>query len=112
MLLVLSVITWLVLAVQGTPKSLLQHHSSETSIRQLSAFFMVQLSHPYMNTKFQSKNNTLDKILIFHICYYYLAFYYLCELLLKSKSQLKADFLKARFIFQAYDRSCTTTWFP
>ena len=38
------------LAVQGTPKSLLQHHSSKASILQHSAFFMVQLSHPYMTT--------------------------------------------------------------
>ena len=42
---------WLdILAVQGTPKSLLQHHSSKASILGLSAFFMVQLSHPYMTT--------------------------------------------------------------
>ena len=39
-----------VLAVQGTLKSLLQHHSSKASILQLSAFLMVQLSHPYMTT--------------------------------------------------------------
>ena len=38
------------LAVQGTLNSLLQHHSSKTSILQHSAFFTVQLSHPYMNT--------------------------------------------------------------
>ena len=38
------------LAVQGTRKSLLQHHSSKASILQLSAFFTVQLSHPYMTT--------------------------------------------------------------
>ena len=38
------------LAVQGTPKSLLQHHSSKASILRLSAFFIVQLSHPYMTT--------------------------------------------------------------
>ena len=38
------------LAVQGTLRSLLQHHSSNTSILQHSAFFMVQLSHPYMTT--------------------------------------------------------------
>ena len=38
------------LAVQGTLKSLLQHHSSKTSILWLSAFFIVQLSHPYMTT--------------------------------------------------------------
>ena len=38
------------LTVQGTLKSLLQHHSSKASILQRSAFFMVQLSHPYMTT--------------------------------------------------------------
>ena len=38
------------LAVQGTLKSLLQHHSSKASIFRCSAFFMVQLSHPYMTT--------------------------------------------------------------
>ena len=42
---------WLdLLAVQGTLKSLLQYHSSKASILQCSAFFMVQLSHPYMTT--------------------------------------------------------------
>ena len=41
---------WLdLLAVQGTLKSLLQHHSSKPSILRRSAFFIVQLSHPYMN---------------------------------------------------------------
>ena len=44
-------IDWLdLLAVQGTLKSLPQHHSSKASILQCSAFFMVQLSHPYMTT--------------------------------------------------------------
>ena len=43
---------WLdLLAVQGTLKSLLQHHSSRVSIIQCSAFFIVQLSHPYMTTR-------------------------------------------------------------
>ena len=42
---------WLdLLAVQGTLKSLLQHHSSKASILQHSAFFIIQLSHPYMTT--------------------------------------------------------------
>ena len=42
---------WLdLLVVQGTLKSLLQHHSSKASILQCSAFFTVQLSHPYMTT--------------------------------------------------------------
>ena len=44
-------IDWLdLLAVQGTLNSLLQHHGSKASILQRSAFFMVQLSHPYMTT--------------------------------------------------------------
>ena len=49
---------WLdLLAVQVTLKSLLQHHSSKASILQCSAFFMVQLSHPYMTTE---KNHSFD----------------------------------------------------
>ena len=49
---------WLdLLAVQGTLKSLLQHHSSKTSVLWCSAFFMIQLSHPYMTT---GKNNNSD----------------------------------------------------
>ena len=45
------IMDWLdLLAVQGTLKSLLQHHSSKASVLQRSAFFMVQLSHPYMTT--------------------------------------------------------------
>ena len=49
---------WLdLLAVQGTLKSLLQHHSSKASILWCSAFFIVQLSHPYMTT---GKKNSLE----------------------------------------------------
>ena len=49
---------WLdLLAVQGTLKSLLQHHSSKASILWHSAFFMVQLSYPYMTTE---KNHRFD----------------------------------------------------
>ena len=48
---------WLdLLAVQGTLKSLLQHHSSKASILRYSAFFIVQLSHPYMTTVLGSKH--------------------------------------------------------
>ena len=44
-------INWFdLLAVQGTLRSVLQYHSSKASILQLSAFFLVQLSHPYMTT--------------------------------------------------------------
>ena len=50
---------WLdLLAVQGTLKSLLQHHSSKKSILQRSAFFTVQLSHPYITT---GKNQALTR---------------------------------------------------
>ena len=49
--LISSRMDWLdLLAVQGTLRSLLQHHSSKASILQHSAFFIVQLSHPYMTT--------------------------------------------------------------
>ena len=49
---------WLdLLAVQGSLKSLLQHHSSKASILQCSAVFIIQLSHPYMN---HWKNHSLD----------------------------------------------------
>ena len=51
---------WLdLLAVQGTLKSLLQHHSSKASILWCSAFFTVQLLHPYMTT---GKNHSLDEM--------------------------------------------------
>ena len=43
-------IDWFDLSVQGILKSLLQHHSSKASVLSRSAFFMVQLSHPYMTT--------------------------------------------------------------
>ena len=50
---------WLdLLAVQGNLKSLLQHHISKASIFRCSAFFTVQLSHPYVNT---GKNHSLDQ---------------------------------------------------
>ena len=49
--LISSRVDWLdLLAVQGTLKSLLQHHSSKASVLPRSAFFIVQLSHPYMTT--------------------------------------------------------------
>ena len=52
---------WLdLLAAQGTLKSLLQHHSSKASILWRSAFFMVQLSHPYMTTANYWSNHSFD----------------------------------------------------
>ena len=57
---------WLdLLAVQGTLKSLLQHHSSKASILLCSAFFIVQLSHPYMTTGKTialTRQNSVDKV--------------------------------------------------
>ena len=49
------------LAVQGTLKSLLQYHSSKASVLRCSAFFIVQLSHPYMTT---GKTTNLDRLLL------------------------------------------------
>ena len=61
---------WLnLLAVQGTLKSLLQHHSSKASIRRHSAFFIVQLSQPYMitgKTIALTRWTFVDKILLFN----------------------------------------------
>ena len=61
------------LTVQGTPKSLIQHHSSKASILRCSAFFRVQLSYPYMTT---GKNIALTRRIffgqvmsLFSICY-------------------------------------------
>ena len=60
------------LSVQGTLKSLLQHHSSKTSILPHSAFFMVQLSHPYMTTGKTiavSRQTSTSKVMsLFFIC--------------------------------------------
>ena len=64
---------WLaLLAIQGTLKSLLQHHSSKASIFKSSAFFIVQLSHPYMTTgktKALTRRNFVGKAmsLLFHM---------------------------------------------
>ena len=61
---------WLdLLAVQGTLKSLLQHHSSKASILRCSAFFTVQLSHPYMTTGKTlalTRQNFVDKAMSLH----------------------------------------------
>ena len=55
---------WLdLLAVHGTLKSLLQHHSSKASFLQRSAFFIVQLSHPYMTTIALTRWTFVDKVM-------------------------------------------------
>ena len=58
-------IDWFDLAVQRTLKSLLQHHSSKASILQHSAFFMVQLSHPYMTT-----GNVVQYLIAYVVLYF------------------------------------------
>ena len=64
---------WLdLLAVQGPLKSLLQYHSSKASVLQRSAFFTVQLSHPYMTTGKTialTRRTFVGKCLCFSICY-------------------------------------------
>ena len=67
---------WLdLLAIQGTLKSLLQHHISKASILQCSAFFTVQLSHPYMTTgetmSVLTRQTFVGKVmsLLFKMCY-------------------------------------------
>ena len=63
---------WLdLLAVQGTLKSLLHHHSSKASVLQHSAYFMVQLSHPYMTTgktTALTRQTLVSKVICFLIC--------------------------------------------
>ena len=51
------------LAVQGTLKSLIQHHSSKASILQLSAFFTIQLSHPYRKTIALTRPTFVGKVM-------------------------------------------------
>ena len=68
------------LAVQGTLKNLLQHHSSKASILQHSTFFIVQLSDPYMTTGKTialSRQNFLEMTLVFILFYYYFFLDYL-----------------------------------
>ena len=85
---------WLaLLAVQGTLKSLLKHHSSKASILQYSAFFTVQLSHPYMTT---GKTTALTrwtfvgKCLCFLICYALLLSIYYSPVSILSALQVLA----------------------
>ena len=69
---------WLdLLAVQGTLKSLLQHHSSKASILWRSAFFIAQLSHPYMttgNTIALTRQTFVDKVI--HLYPYKYSFFF------------------------------------
>ena len=72
---------WLdLLAVQRTLKSLLQHHSSKTSILRRSVFFIVQLSHPYMTT---GCINTHTHIYIYILFFRFFSFIGYCRILSK-----------------------------
>ena len=70
---------WLdLLAIQGTLKSLLQHHSSKASVLQRSAFFTVQLSHPYMTTGktiVLTRRTFVDKVMSLLFIFIFLSFY-------------------------------------
>ena len=72
-------IDWVdLLAVQGTLKSLLQHHSSKTSVLQSSDFFMVQLSHPYMTTEKTitlTRQTFVSKVIPLLFIYLFIYFY-------------------------------------
>ena len=62
-------VDWLdLLAVQGTLKSLLQHHSSRASVLQCSAFFTVQLSHPYMNIHIYTQIKPIGSVSLVQLC--------------------------------------------
>ena len=63
------------LAVQGTLKSLLQHHSSKASILRGSAFFTVQLSHTYMTTGKTSLSQITIILIPHHSLFYFLTFF-------------------------------------
>ena len=79
---------WLdLLVVQGTLKSLLQHHSAKASILRCSAFFTVQLSHPYMTTGKTialSRRTLVSKVM---------SLYFLANRKVKNESSDKFDFL-------------------
>ena len=86
-------IDWLdLLAVQGTLKSLLQHHGSKASILQCSAVFIVQLSHPYMTT---GKTIALTRWTIVGKVICLLLIWCLAGHTISSKEQASFDFMAA-----------------
>ena len=83
-------IDWLdLLAVQGTLKSLLQHHSSKASILQCSAFFMVQLMHDWKNYSFDYMNLCQQR----NVSAFYFIFIFFMSLLFNTLSTLVIAFL-------------------
>ena len=94
-------IDWLdLLVVQGTLKSLLQHHSSKASIVQHSAFFIVQLSHPYMTTGKTialTRWTFIDKVM---------------SLLFNMLSRLVITFIPRSILFHCYTHQLQRFWSP
>ena len=88
---------WLdLLAVQGTLKSLLQHHSSKASILQHSAFFTVQLSHPYMTngkTIALTRRTFVGKVMSYSLIFMSIG-QYLTSLFLTFRRQTHAEWSK------------------
>ena len=88
------------LAVQGTFKSLLQHHSSKTSILQCSALFIVQLSHPYMTTGETialTRQTFVGKVM---------------SLLFNMLSRLVITFIPRSLLFHCYTHQLQRFWSP
>ena len=93
---------WLdLLAVQGTLKSLLQHHSSKAPILLHSAFFTVQLSHPYMTTGKHDhwKNHSLDYVLLENVLLDYVLLGKVMSLLFNMLSRLFITSLQGVSVF-------------
>ena len=70
---------WDLLAVQGTLKSLLQHHSSKASVLWNSDFFILQLSHPYMTTGKTialTRWTFVDKVMSLLACFFFFFFFF------------------------------------
>ena len=88
---------WLdLLSVQGTLKHLLQHHSSKASIFWHSAFFMVQLSHPYMTTGKTialTRQTFVDKVMSLLLIYLFIYLFFM-PLLFNILSRLVITFLQ------------------
>ena len=108
--LISSKMDWLdLLAVQGTLKSFLQHHSSKVTILQCTAFFMVQLSHPYITsikTIALTKRTFVGKVmsLLFNMLFRFISF--------SSKEQVSFNFLAAVTICSDFGAQESLSLFP
>ena len=98
------------LAVQGTLKSLLYHHNSKASILWCSAFFMVQLSHPYMT------NGKTIALTIWTLLEKVMSLFFICYLYFSSKEQASFNFIGAVTICSDFgaqeNKICDCLHFP